>query len=103
MIRLTAIIAMLCLFIISSGVESIGNVGRVLAVDTDHDGVVNQNTIKEGRDFILVKQNPTTLDADAITFITNKDSIVTSAVYDDLDKPTAFKQVFIASYSYWNA
>lgn len=94
--RITAIIMVVLMCLVSIDIGAKTNRGHVLATDTDHDGVVNQNTIREGHDYILVKQNPTTLNDGALTFMTNKDGIVTAAVYSDLDNPAAFKKIFIA-------
>lgn len=96
MLRVTAVIVILALCIVDLGAYAKATMGHVLAVDLNHDKVLNQATIKEGHDFILVKQNPSKLSNDAVTFVTNKDGIVSSAIYSDLDNPGAFKTVFVA-------
>jgi hypothetical protein len=66
-------------------------VKNVLTADTNKDGIVSVETVKNGKDLILVKQNPSKISPSDAVFQTTKYNLYVAATFDDLLVPDAFK------------
>lgn len=67
----------------------------ILVTDVDHNDSVTQNSINNGADYILVKQNSAKLDPKDTVFYTTKNSIYSTAHVEDLVAPNALKNLLI--------
>ncbi len=84
------------IFLPNSCAETNSNSPFILAIDSNHDGKLNVESIKSGQDLFLVRQNPTKLKPHQQTFMATQNAIYVSATPEDLALPNAFKFLQLA-------
>jgi hypothetical protein len=92
-VRILFFMFILCVTNLSLAEETV-SIKNVLAADTNRDGVISTETIKGGKDLILVKQNPSRISPTDALFQTTKYNLYVAANFDDLLVPNAFKTLY---------
>lgn len=75
---------------------SLSAIAAVLTANTNHDNVLNIESVQKGQDLILVKKNPTLLHPDAVIFQTKQYTPYIAATLEDLRDSAANQKILLA-------